>query len=166
MKFTSRLAALLFTSLALPASVSYAQTALPFSATFTIDESLGIDASSGCPKLVGIISGQGTATYLGRTAFSGTNCVTPPDPNAPPVYNFADGHIVLMAANGDTLNGIFSGAFIPTGKGTVFTVVDGTYSFNKGTGRFAAATGSGKLTGTQDIATGKGKLQASGTIRY
>ena len=56
--------------------------------------------------------------------------------------------------------------FVPTGKGTVFTVVDGTYSFSRGTGRFAAATGTGKLTGTQDIATGKGQLQASGTISY
>ncbi|MDB5758061.1 MAG: hypothetical protein JWM30_1350 [Burkholderia sp.] len=166
MKFSSRLAALLISSLAFSASAAHAQTAVPFNGTFNIDESLALSPDAGCPILTGIISGQGTATHLGRTAISGTNCVTPPAEGAPPVYNFANGKIILMAANGDTLNGTFSGSFVPTGKGTVFTVVDGTYSFSRGTGRFAAATGTGKLTGTQDIATGKGKLQATGTISY
>jgi len=166
MKLSTRLTALLISSFAFSASAAYAQTALPFSGTFNIDESLAVSPEAGCPILTGIISGQGTANYLGRTAISGTNCVTPPAEGAPPVYNFANGNIVLMAANGDMLYGTFSGAFVPTGKGTIFTVVDGTYSFSRGTGRFAAATGSGKLTGTQDIATGKGKLQATGTISY
>ena len=165
MKFSSRLAVLLLGTLALSAAPSFAQTAVPFTATFSIDESLGEGTGPTCP-LIGVISGQGTATHLGRTAISGTNCVTPPAPGTPPVYNFADGSIILMAANGDTLNGTFSGSFVPTGKGTVFAVVNGTYSFNRGTGRFAAATGSGVLTGTQDIASGKGQLQASGTLSY
>lgn len=52
-----------------------------------------------------------------------------------------------------------SGSFVPTGKGTRFSIVNGT-------GRVAAATGSGKLTGIQDIGAGKGRLQAAGTIGY
>ena len=166
MKFSSRLAALVFSAMSFSVAPSFAQTPVPFSGTFTIDESLDVSPDAGCPILTGIISGQGKATHLGRTSFSGTNCVTPPANGAPPVYNFSDGKIVLMAANGDTLNGTFSGSFVPTGQGTMFTVVNGTYSFNRGTGRFAAATGSGTLTGTQDIATGKGQLQAKGTISY
>lgn len=164
MKFSTRLAAFLFSSLALSATATFAQTVLPFDATFTIDESLGKGTGPDC-QIVGVISGQGNATYLGRTAISGTNCVTEPTSN-PPIYHFADGKIILMAANGDTLNGTFSGSFVPTGKGTEFTVVDGKYSFSRGTGRFVAATGTGRLTGTQDIATGKGQLQAKGTISY
>jgi len=166
MKFSSRLAAFLFSAMSFSVAPSFAQTAVPFSGTFTIDESLDFSPDSPCPVLTGIISGQGKTTHLGRTTISGTNCVMPPADGAPPVYHFSDGKIVLMAANGDTLNGTFSGSFVPTGKGTVFTVVNGTYSFNRGTGRFAAATGSGALTGTQDIATGKGQLQAKGTISY
>lgn len=166
MKFSYRIAALLLSSLAIAPASSFAQSAVPFSGTFAIDETLDMSADSECPALTGVISGQGKTSHLGRTTISGTNCVMPPAAGAPPVYNFSDGKIILMAANGDTLNGTFSGSFIPTGKGTLFTVVNGTYSFNRGTGRFAAATGTGTLTGTQDIATGKGQLQATGTIRY
>lgn len=165
MKFSYRIAALLLSSLAFAPAASFAQTAVPFSGTFTIDETLEETGDLKCP-LIGIISGQGKASHLGRATISGTNCVVPPAPGAPPVYTFSDGKIILMAANGDTLNGTFNGSFIPTGKGTVFTVVNGTYSFNRGTGRFAAATGTGTLTGTQDIVTGKGQLQAKGTISY
>jgi hypothetical protein len=86
--------------------------------------------------------------------------------SSPPIYHFADGKIILMAANGDTLNGTFSGSFVWTGKDKVFTVADGRYSFNRGTGRFAAATGTGTLTGTQDLEPNKGHLQAQGTISY
>jgi hypothetical protein len=166
MKFSSRLAALLFGSLALSATAVFAQTALPFKATFNIEETLGPVSGSGCPTLTGIISGQGDATFLGRTVISGTNCVTMPTDPKNPVFHFTDGKIMLMAANGDTINGTISGSFVPTGKGNLFTVVDGTYSFNRGTGRFVAVTGSGKLSGTQDIVTTKGQLQAVGTISY
>lgn len=165
MKRSSRFAALIFSSVAMTSLAAFAETNVPFSATFNIDETLVPGTGPACP-LVGVISGQGNATQLGRTAVSGTNCVTPPADGAPPVYTFADGSIILMAANGDTVTGSFRGAFVPTGKGTVFTVVNGTYSFNRGTGRFSAATGSGTLTGTQDIATGKGQLQANGKISF
>ena len=165
MKFPTALSALLLGSLAFPVSASFAQVARPFSANFTIDETLGEGTGPTC-IMIGVISGQGNASHLGRTAISGTNCVTPPTPGSAPVFNFADGSIVLMAANGDTLNGTFSGSFVPTSTPNVFTVVNGTYSFSRGTGRFTAATGSGKLTGTQNIVSGKGQLQANGTLSY
>ena len=165
MKFSTALSALLLGSLAFPVSASFAQVARPFSANFTIDETLDEGTGANCIK-IGVISGQGNASHLGRTAISGTNCVTPPTSAAVPVFTFKDGSIILMAANGDTLNGTFSGSFVPTSTPNVFTVVDGMYSFNRGTGRFAAATGSGKLSGTQNIATGKGQLQANGTLSY
>lgn len=164
MKFSSRLATLLFSSLAFSSTASFAQTAVPFNATFNIDETLSPGTGPAC-EMIGTISGQGPATHLGRIAISGTNCVMLPTSN-PPVYHFTDGKIILMAANGDTLNGAFSGSFVPTGKGTTFTVVNGTYSFNRGTGRFIAATGSGTMSGTQDIVSGKGQLQIKGTISY
>ncbi len=165
MKISSTFAAVLFSALAFTAAAAHAETNVPFSAKFNIDETLEAGTGPSC-QMIGLISGQGTAAYLGRTAVSGTNCVTPPTDPAYPVFNFADGSIILMASNGDTITGTFQGSFVPTGKGSIFTVVDGTYSFNRGTGRFSAVTGSGKLTGTQDIATGKGQLQASGRISF
>ncbi len=165
MKFSTALSAFLLSSLALPVSASFAQEVRAFSANFTIDETLGKGTTPDC-MMIGVISGQGTASQLGRTAISGTNCVTPPTSDTAPVFNFRDGSIILMAANGDTLNGTFSGSFVPTSTPNVFTVVNGTYSFSRGTGRFTAATGSGKLTGTQNIVSGKGQLQANGTLSY
>lgn len=165
MKLSSPFTAVLFSALAFTAAAAFAETNVPFSAKFNIDETLVPGTGPACP-LIGVISGQGNASYLGRTAVAGTNCVTPPADGAPPVFNFADGSIILMAANGDTITGTFQGSFVPTGKGNIFTVVNGTYSFNRGTGRFSAATGSGTLTGTQDIVSGKGELQANGRISF
>ena len=96
------------------------------------------------------------------------NCVTMQVSAGYPVFTFTDGKIILMAANGDLLYGTVNGSFIPAGGSNrnLFKVVDGSYSFTHGTGRFAAAKGRGTLSGTQDILTTKGQLQATGTLSY
>jgi hypothetical protein len=113
-----------------------------------------------CASLFGGTTiGTGNGTHMGNVSFKGSDCITPTDN-----YFTFDGKFMLTAANDDKLLGIYGGSFVPIDNGPMYSISDATFKIVGGTGRFALATGSGGLQGTQDMTTGNGTLQADGTM--
>lgn len=97
--------------------------------------------------------GSGTVTHMGSFTMVASETV---DLAAMTVTN---GRFTLTAANGDTVNGTYSGTILP---GLVGYLVAGPIT--GGTGRFAGATGEIVFDGTFDPATFTGSDVISGTI--
>ncbi|MBA4143755.1 MAG: hypothetical protein H0X43_12330 [Nitrosospira sp.] len=136
------------------------QTKTPLKASLVTQEK--VDFMPNCPsKFGGTTTGTGKSTHLGKVTLTASDCVTPREDH----FTF-DGTFTLIAANGDTLTGDYSGAFIPTNTGSMYRLSDATFKITGGTGRFIRATGSAELTGNQDIQTGEGKIEADGMISY
>jgi len=118
--------------------------------------------------------GKGTASHLGRVAFVSTDCVAPSGYN----LTFTDGKLTVTATNGDKLFITYYGLFVPTGATSasglpVFALYKEGSAFliTGGTGRFAKATGSGLISGQEDVSPdpdlpSTGKMQLEGTISY
>jgi hypothetical protein len=53
---------------------------------------------------------------------------------------------------------------VPTGEGTKFVFSNASFTITGGTGRYAKATGSGTLSGGEDMANGQGTIQLKGRI--
>jgi hypothetical protein len=68
----------------------------------------------------------------------------------------------LTATNGDQLDGTYRGEFVPL-EPPLFSI-DGQFTFDGGTGRFAGVTGGGEVTGVQNLATGEVTVSLVGTI--
>jgi hypothetical protein len=85
--------------------------------------------------------GVGTVSHLGKSVMTGQH---------PAAFNFSDGHMTLVAANGDKVNMDYYGEGPdPTGMelGQAFDVWV-KYTIVGGTGRFAHASGGGDMTVT------------------
>lgn len=148
---------------------------VPFKASLAAQETLG-SVEGPCAELPnphelvarGTTVVVGKASHLGRVAGVGTDCIRLTDPGSnttPPSYAFEQGELTLTAANGDKLTCWYSGTFIPTTLYPVYAVT-GVFRVTGGTGRFANATGSGLLEGTENIETFQGQLELSGRISY
>lgn len=98
-------------------------------------------------------NGSGTATHLGRYTMAASETV---DLVAMTVTN---GVFTLTTANGDTVNGSYSGTILP---GLAGYLVSGPIT--GGTGRFADATGTITFNGTFNPRTGTGSDLISGAI--
>jgi hypothetical protein len=138
---------------------------VPFQATVTITDSIDPTGFAACKDAglpgtlagSGMTIGSGNATYLGRMAFVGNDCVhMAAGPYGLPTFYFhgPQGSLTITAANGDKLYGSYSGSFVPTGEppkgGMVpYKVEGGQFSIVKGTGRFANALASGTLSGVE-----------------
>jgi hypothetical protein len=81
----------------------------------------------------GSLVGEGEGTVLGRFTEVAYPVIT---------GNTFSAKVYLTDVNGDTVNKMATGSIITFGKTTIFS---GTFTVNGGTGRFAHATGSGKV---------------------
>lgn len=148
------------------AAISGPSNAL-FQATVTITDSIDPNGLATCTALKlpgvsvgsGMTIGHGNATYLGRMAFVGSDCVQITGTlYGLPTFYFSgpQGSLTITAANGDKLYGSYNGSFVPTGEppkgGLVpYKVEGGQFSIMKGTGRFADAYASGTLSGVEAL---------------
>jgi hypothetical protein len=98
-------------------------------------------------------TGSGTLAHLGQFTMAASETVELA------ASSVSDGVFTLTAANGDTVQGTYSGTVLP---GLVGYHVTGPIT--GGTGRFAGATGTIVFDGTFDIATGTGTDVISGSI--
>jgi hypothetical protein len=107
-------------------------------------------------------TGVGEATHLGRFTWSSVEFVD--FSNFPPQVA-VEGTFTMTAANGDLLYGSYSTVGMPDEVGNL--VIHGSYQFTGGTGRFAAASGSGDLDAVASLAPGLPFLgMFSGTIDF
>lgn len=105
------------------------------------------------------ITASGTATHLGMWSTTGTVYFTP-DPNNPG-HILSNGTASMVAANGDKLQFVSSGALDPA------TGLDmGVFRFTGGTGRFTQASGATDYVVELNPTTGAFKLTAVGTINF
>ena len=139
--------------------VAEAQSALPFKATIAITELIQPPDTDPC-FLVGVISGTGQATQLGRVTLVSRDCINPISQTE---FSFSSDQLVLTVANGDQVFAMYSGRLTTEGGVGVIT---GGYQIVGGTGHFSQATGAGTVQGVEDMSTGKGLVQLTGTISY
>lgn len=157
MKSSLRLATL---SLLMSASVgAFAAPAISFQVTGAFQEQVG--PSARCPSLIGgTLAGHGASAQAGAVAFVATDCITP----AGSLYNFSQGHFIVVTTTGEQILADYSGQMVPTGVGAQYVFSGATFQITGGTGRYAKASGGGTLNGGEDISTGAGTLQLDGQI--
>jgi hypothetical protein len=140
-----------------------AKPAVPFKALIAITEQLG-PPSAGCASNA-LVLGTGAASHIGAMTSRSIDCVNL-DP-ATGVFSFSSTNIVLTAANGDQVFGIYEGTVDPT---TAIGVITGRFTITGGTGRFLNASGGGLIQGLEvlDIpsGSGQGQIQLNGTMSY
>jgi hypothetical protein len=162
LKVTSLIISTLLTCLAVFFSATAPAVAgnqVPFKGTVSgeipVDMGPPVPGSGGCVFSF-LVSNHGNATHLGT--FSGGGNLTP---------NVCDGSYTgtfnWIAANGDTISGIFFGQLIPTATPGVFDNVETTI-VTGGTGRFAGGSGSWTSGGQVNFVTGTFVLPFEGTI--
>lgn len=137
--------------------------AVPFKLVVQTKETLTLNAEA-CPMtpfLQGTTTGSGRGTQVGDASVLSTDCVTPGEG----AFVFTGGRLVVTAANGDTLTMDYSGSLTPTGAFPVYAM-SGSYRITGGTGRFANATGSGVMQGSNNLVSGAGAYTASGQISF
>ena len=156
-----------FVAIALSAgsiAVAADTTDAPFEATVTTTEALRPNplACRGFPFIAGRTTGTGTASLLGTIKGTGTDCI---HPHRKGRFSFSNGKLTMVSTSGEQLRAEYSGQLTPTATAKVYTIA-GTYRITGGTGRFAAATGGGTLSGVENISTRRGRFEFTGVISY
>jgi hypothetical protein len=118
---------------------------VPFKGSFNGTSTV---APGRCAALTNAISGTGQITHLGHFTTAQSHCI---DPTGADPLAFTDGVFTFTAANGDTIFGTYSGRLVPTATPGLFQV-DGVFTIEGGTGRFANASGGGDASGETDLA--------------
>ena len=108
------------------------------------------------PILEIYISGSGHATHMGKTSIWQHHYVNLD------LMTFYDGRFLWTAANGDTIEGGYSGSMVPTSVGFE---IHGQFTIDGGTGRFENAVGGGIASGMQ-YSDNTADLRLDGTITY
>lgn len=113
------------------------------------------------------VEGSGEATHLGHYEIIRQHCFNP-GMNPP---TFEDGVFEMKAANGDTVNGTYSGVLADVlevdGDGNpVVILIDAPFVITGGTGRFSDAQGEGSSEGIFNLVTEQGDFTMEGTISY
>ena len=112
------------------------------------------------PIWVTTLEGTGWASHLGRVEVWNEYCVNG-------VGEYGDGVLKLTAANGDVLEGTFSGGVSAWPDSEGWSDFRDEYTFTSGgTGRFATASGSGAETGSINVVTREWTLEITGTLDY
>lgn len=108
---------------------------------------------------VASFTGYGRATHLGTFTWTSSHC-TDIDAGV-----YGDGHMVLVAANGDELHATY-GDGVVLGGPPVAPIMDHATFVDGGTGRFAHASGGTIEVGVFDYITGQVHLDFTGTVDY
>jgi hypothetical protein len=132
---------------------------VPFKAAFTATQVVAVDPSR-CPGLLVLIDGRGHGTHVGSFTTAQSHCI---DPGGADPLAFTDGSFTFTTADGERLIGTYSGRLLPTSTPGVFSL-DGTASFEGGTGRFAGASGTATATGVLNLNTGEAMVFLDGVI--
>ena len=111
---------------------------------------------SGPPILEIVVTGSGHSTHMGKIGIWQHHLVSVI------TMTFYDGTFVWTAADGDTIEGSYSGNLVPTSAGFE---IHGSFMIDGGTGRFAGASGSGAALGMQ-YNDNTAELELDGTISY
>ncbi len=143
--------AVLVLALALPATASA-------SSSFTASESGRFAFAGACVAGVKVvIAGAGRGSHVGNYTYEASECVDL-------ITNeISEGIFTMTAANGDVLQGTYSGHASATTDPTV-VAFDDVAVIRGGSGRFARATGQFDIHGTADLATGTYNRRLSGSI--
>ena len=128
-----------------PLPLANASQPRPWKESYQATGTIAPDARCPAPLLRESDAGGGTATHIGRYTITNSHCV---DPSSGALTG---GSFVKTAANGDQIFGTYVGtatviqAPAPVG---IFRV-SGTVTFTGGTGRFAGASGTTNMAGTE-----------------
>jgi hypothetical protein len=168
-------AALGWVALALPLSATAAERFERFVAAAQIVEVLDFNVDAGCQPsspghestAMGRISGAGLgSTGIGTFTLTSLDCVRAANPFFQPPYTFSSKSFKLTTRDGDEIVASYSGTadLDPT---TFLLVLNGTFEFTGGTGKYRKVRGGGTLVGAEDIRgfpTAKGFVTLTGTI--
>lgn len=109
-----------------------------------------------------VLSGKGVATGIGVVSVSSVDCAVAREDGYLAFQSL--GAITVKAENGDQVFARYSGLISPAGA------INGSYFILGGTGRFAKATGSGSLNGSETInaetGTATGQIKLNGTMGF
>jgi hypothetical protein len=142
-------------ALPLRSQAAQADKQVPFSAAFTTE----FESVVMFPIAHITVIGEGVARHLGKATTFTTNQEV--DLNT----GLSSATYTFTAANGDTV--VLEEEFQSTFLDQTRVMFDGTYQVTGGTGRFAGATGSGRLTGSAVFTgpnNGVGSFTLTGTI--
>jgi hypothetical protein len=141
---------------------------LPWKESYQSTGTITADAQCPSPLLLESYQGGGTATHVGNYTIVNSHCLNLV------TGALTGGSFVKTAANGDQLFGTYVGSasvIQPPSPIGIFSI-SGTVTFTGGTGRFAGATGTTTMAGTEQadfsqtpIAT-QVTLTMLGTISY
>ncbi|MDJ0654076.1 MAG: hypothetical protein QNJ40_07990 [Xanthomonadales bacterium] len=174
MKKFAILLTLFIVAVAFAAPVAAGNAERPFKGSFS-GVVLGFDPVIGdrCPNtppgkfpvFVASFEGWGTATHLGNSYIFGEHCSYGTVDAGGPDGTYGQGILILIAANGDVLEGTYDDGMGLSGPPVIgfidrFTFVDG------GTGRFTFASGGGLESGFVDVTDFSFSIKMKGVINY
>jgi len=146
-----------------------------FVATAQIVEVLDFNVDSSCQPAspgsestaFGRISGSGLGTTgIGAFTLSSLDCVRAANPYFQPPYNFSSKSLKLTTSYGDDIVATYSGTAV-LDPATFLLVLNGTFEFTGGTGKYKKVQGGGSLVGAEDISkfpTARGFVTLTGSI--
>lgn len=157
-----------------PSSLAMKAVDVPFSGVVTGTLRFDLANPQGCAATpltggegaTGLSNATGTASHMGTVTYHTEQCLIPHQ-GAP--TEIVGKLLVLTAANGDEIHGTFSGE---TRMDPVLNVpvVNATFGFSGGTGRFEHASGTAQmaavLTPTATVGFYTGRWEWAGSIRY
>ena len=132
---------------------------VPFKATAT---GVAGPPPSGTPPRYMEVYGAGVATHMGKVAVFQSHFVTPT--SDPYLLDFSGGVFVWTAANGNELQGTYSGQLRVISE--VLSEIHGTFVIDGDAGRFQSATEGGSASGIQSLVDGSAVLILEGSSSY
>lgn len=118
---------------------------------FNVDSSCQPASPNTESTAMGRISGSGLGTTgLGAFTISSLDCVRAASPNFQPPFVFSSTSLKLTTSNGDEIVATYSGTAL-LDPVTFLLVLNGTFEFTGGTGKYKKVRGSGSLVGAEDI---------------
>lgn len=134
---------------------------------FNVDSSC-LAASPGTESTaMGRISGSGLGTGgIGTFAISSVDCVRATNPYFQPPYTFGSKLLKFTTSSGDEIVATYSGTAV-LDPATFLLVLNGTFEFTGGTGKYKKVRGGGFLVGAEDISkfpAARGFVTLTGSI--